>query len=50
MVLAWLLVGHTVLYGSLFPSMLDFESQLNARRGRFIKADAVDQGLCLAQI
>lgn len=49
-VLAWLLVGHTVLYRSLFPSMLDFQSQLNARRCRFIKADAADQGLCLAQI
>lgn len=33
-----------------FPFHAGFSNQLNAKRCRFIRADAADQALCLAQI
>lgn len=31
LVLAWLLVGHLMLYRSLFPSVLDLQRQLSQK-------------------
>lgn len=43
LVLAWQLAGQVTLSRLLFLSRLDFQSQLSAKRGRFVKAGAAVQ-------